>query len=158
MSPQWPLVGVAWPFPLLLIVSCHLNGSPPNSPDRNAPWGQRSLPWGPTDQPWGQTTPALRRSSTGLRTTSTRGTDNHPSQRLMLICRTIVCNCLSANLTAGLGSCHLLWMRWWMAGKPLLEILWVEHIAKDVVSVERIPQIKMINKTKKYISVTSHSE
>ena len=54
-----------------------------NSTDRNAPWGQRSLPWGPTDQPWGQTTPALRRSSsTGLRTTSTRGTDNHPSQRL----------------------------------------------------------------------------
>ena len=136
MSPQWPLVGVAWPFPLLLIVSCHLNGSPPNSTDRNAPWGQRSLPWGPADQPWGQTTPALRRSSTGLRTTSTRGTDNHPSQRLMLICRTIVRNCLSANLTGGLGSCHLVWMRWWMARKPLLEILWVEHIAKDVISVE----------------------
>ena len=105
--------------------------------DRNAPWGQRSLPWGPADQPSGQTTPALRRSSsTGLRTTSTRGTDIHPSQRLMLICRTIVRNCLSANLTGGLGSCHLVWMRWWMAGKPLLEILRVEHIAKDIVSVD----------------------
>ena len=141
-----------WPFNvqlLLWVPSDHLWALPDpshccwsypaisNSTDRNAPWGQRSLPWGPTDQPWGQTTPALRRSSsTGLRTTSTRGTDNHPSQRLMLICRTIVRNCLSANLTAGLGSCHLLWMRWWMAGKPLLEILWVEHIAKDVVSVE----------------------
>ena len=59
--------------------------------------------------------------STGLRTTSTRGTDNHPSQRLMLICRTIVRNCLSANLTAGLGSCHLLRMRGWTAGKTLEE-------------------------------------